>query len=550
MDKASAQSSDEIALRVKTIEELLRQQQDFIAQTTEVWEGLTHAQQQHVEQSGGEGAPLETPYGRRIMNVSISPRDADKDRQPSPVASDTPDEDRGRFAQRLEILEAELVQRLENLEEAQAQLSQEKAEADQLRAEKQETVSPDAESEIPMAATQAHIRKLEDDLARVENILRQRQEEIEQTLVLLGDNRDRVALLEAELKDAQIREEGLQHKLKDADSWVARLAEQRTYNERDITSLKRQRDAQQKELVANSNLIRRLRDEIAKLTDRAIIAQRPDHDVAVPAPALPAAPLHVAAEPVISTPARPAPVATVAPASPVAPVDPVVPIATVSPVTPVATTVPVSPVAQPSSPPTPPAREHAAKNLSELLQPVVARDKDQLLDRLVGYRAVAQAVMPTAPAVEARTEEPAPRPFHPVAEIEIVAVQEAAVEPAPAEAPKPSPPPFASVVTINRQPMPMMASPRNQENERRLKEARQEMEWLRELAMSMLEPAKHWWWRFMPDAWQQERKNNRLKRRGLFDARAYQERNPDVLAEGIDPLRHYLMHGMREGRER
>jgi hypothetical protein len=96
----------------------------------------------------------------------------------------------------------------------------------------------------------------------------------------------------------------------------------------------------------------------------------------------------------------------------------------------------------------------------------------------------------------------------------------------------------------------MMASPRNQENERRLKEARQEMEWLRELAMSTLEPAKHWWWRFMPDAWQQERKNNRLKRRGLFDARAYQERNPDVLAEGIDPLRHYLMHGMREGRER
>lgn len=39
-----------------------------------------------------------------------------------------------------------------------------------------------------------------------------------------------------------------------------------------------------------------------------------------------------------------------------------------------------------------------------------------------------------------------------------------------------------------------------------------------------------------------------LKRSGLFDAEWYVRRNPDVAGAGIDPLRHYVEFGAREGR--
>jgi hypothetical protein len=41
-----------------------------------------------------------------------------------------------------------------------------------------------------------------------------------------------------------------------------------------------------------------------------------------------------------------------------------------------------------------------------------------------------------------------------------------------------------------------------------------------------------------------------LKVAGLFDGEAYLEANPDVRAEGQDPLQHYVNHGMRENRRR
>jgi len=41
-----------------------------------------------------------------------------------------------------------------------------------------------------------------------------------------------------------------------------------------------------------------------------------------------------------------------------------------------------------------------------------------------------------------------------------------------------------------------------------------------------------------------------LKRRRLFDGRAYLRANPDVAESGADPLRHYLCHGLQEGRSR
>src|SRR6185295_8599812 len=36
---------------------------------------------------------------------------------------------------------------------------------------------------------------------------------------------------------------------------------------------------------------------------------------------------------------------------------------------------------------------------------------------------------------------------------------------------------------------------------------------------------------------------------GLFDSAWYLDSYPDVAARGVDPLRHYIRHGAREGRD-
>lgn len=56
------------------------------------------------------------------------------------------------------------------------------------------------------------------------------------------------------------------------------------------------------------------------------------------------------------------------------------------------------------------------------------------------------------------------------------------------------------------------------------------------------------WWAIMPQRWSRQRELRRLQRRGLFNAGAYLVQNPDVSAAGIDPLRHYVLHGIAEAR--
>lgn len=56
------------------------------------------------------------------------------------------------------------------------------------------------------------------------------------------------------------------------------------------------------------------------------------------------------------------------------------------------------------------------------------------------------------------------------------------------------------------------------------------------------------WWVFLPKSWRQKREHDRLERRGLFCARRYLELYPDVASERIDPVRHFVLHGMDEGR--
>jgi hypothetical protein len=42
----------------------------------------------------------------------------------------------------------------------------------------------------------------------------------------------------------------------------------------------------------------------------------------------------------------------------------------------------------------------------------------------------------------------------------------------------------------------------------------------------------------------------KLKEKQLFDSHAYVAANPDVAQAGADPLQHYLVHGLSEGRSR
>lgn len=56
-------------------------------------------------------------------------------------------------------------------------------------------------------------------------------------------------------------------------------------------------------------------------------------------------------------------------------------------------------------------------------------------------------------------------------------------------------------------------------------------------------------WRLLPNRLRVVRKMVLLKRSGLFDAEWYKARYKDVAESGIDPLRHYVVHGALEGRE-
>jgi hypothetical protein len=56
------------------------------------------------------------------------------------------------------------------------------------------------------------------------------------------------------------------------------------------------------------------------------------------------------------------------------------------------------------------------------------------------------------------------------------------------------------------------------------------------------------WWSLMPSRWRAKRRYAELRRRGIFDADMYFEMYPDVALAGMDPLDHYIRHGIDEGR--
>lgn len=58
------------------------------------------------------------------------------------------------------------------------------------------------------------------------------------------------------------------------------------------------------------------------------------------------------------------------------------------------------------------------------------------------------------------------------------------------------------------------------------------------------------WWMLLPKSMRNKKRYARLRQKGLFDGERYLQVYPDVVAENMDPLDHYLRHGMAEGRMR
>lgn len=86
------------------------------------------------------------------------------------------------------------------------------------------------------------------------------------------------------------------------------------------------------------------------------------------------------------------------------------------------------------------------------------------------------------------------------------------------------------------------------EQQRRNDEMAADIAWLGVVSERLARPQR--WWGLLPWSWRLAHEKRRLRRLGLFDADAYRAQHPDVREEGLDPLQHYLRHGIREGRAR
>ncbi|WP_333573267.1 hypothetical protein [Sphingomonas sp.] len=72
------------------------------------------------------------------------------------------------------------------------------------------------------------------------------------------------------------------------------------------------------------------------------------------------------------------------------------------------------------------------------------------------------------------------------------------------------------------------------------------IDWLLKVNASIL--AAPAWWYLLPHRLKMHKIEQSLSRQELFDERSYLAIHPDVAASGSNPLEHYLLHGIREGR--
>lgn len=73
-------------------------------------------------------------------------------------------------------------------------------------------------------------------------------------------------------------------------------------------------------------------------------------------------------------------------------------------------------------------------------------------------------------------------------------------------------------------------------------------EWLSQVYFLLAEMP--FWLGLLPATMRQKFRLKKLLKAGLFDGNKYLELYPDVAGEGMDPLRHYILHGIDEDRER
>ena len=56
------------------------------------------------------------------------------------------------------------------------------------------------------------------------------------------------------------------------------------------------------------------------------------------------------------------------------------------------------------------------------------------------------------------------------------------------------------------------------------------------------------WWALLPATSRRTRELRRYRLEGVFDSTRYLTEHPDVAAQAMDPLRHYILHGVTENR--
>jgi len=78
--------------------------------------------------------------------------------------------------------------------------------------------------------------------------------------------------------------------------------------------------------------------------------------------------------------------------------------------------------------------------------------------------------------------------------------------------------------------------------------ASESADWLQQVHLTLARAP--FWWRLLPRRQRQEREQRLVAAKSLFDPEIYLRLHPDVRNEGINPLVHYIRHGMAEGRRR
>jgi len=71
--------------------------------------------------------------------------------------------------------------------------------------------------------------------------------------------------------------------------------------------------------------------------------------------------------------------------------------------------------------------------------------------------------------------------------------------------------------------------------------------WLKEVNVWLVRRPR--WWSLLPAEMRRQREWASLQTQGIFDPAAYLELYPDVASAGVNPLHHYITHGMAEGRK-